>query len=160
MKCCILKSIWAGPLLGMFLLGMLTSTAEEHGAFCGVVAGSCVLLVLMASSRFCAETGSECSAGKCCETWFGWLGRIAFFWYAGIGASVCFTVGYFRSWLCHGRSSASRRKIDGLVVGIGTTCPVDGHTNVSGEPMECATNRGRGGESDEKERLVGDDVDE
>lgn len=147
----------------MFLLGMLTRTAEENGAFCGVVAGSCVLLVLMASSRFCAETGSECSAGKCCETWFGWLGRIAFFWYAGIGASVCFTVGYFRSWLYHGqdpRSFASRRKIDGLVVGIGTTCPVDGHAGVIGKSMERATKPGRGGGHDEKERLVGDDIDE
>lgn len=64
----------AGPLLGVFLLGMLTRTAEERGAFCGVVAGSCALLVLMASSRFCAETGSECLAG------LTWLGRIAFFW--------------------------------------------------------------------------------
>lgn len=138
----------------MFLLGMLTRTADEHGAICGVLSGSCVLLILMASSRLCAETESECLAGSCCETFLGWLGRIAFFWYAGIGASVCFIVGFFRSWLhCkHTQPSAvAPQRLDGLVFGFGTTRPVVG--NVGAIEHDLSTMPRQSGDS-EKERLV------
>ena len=183
----VVNGLCGGPLLGMFLLGMLTRTAEERGAFCGVVAGSLALLVVMAAGRLCTE--DECVAG-CCETWLGWLGRVAFFWCkltshlpmpviygwvqtdrllgtdAGIGASVCFLVGYCRSWLHHGGhpDAASQRKIEGLVYGFGTTRAVENADDgeQQGLPMRAAgggrRRTGGGGNVGEKQRLVGGDA--
>ena len=76
----IINGLVGGPLLGVFLLGMLTRTAEGVGALVGVVCGSLALLVVMASKRGC--TDGAC-VGGCCDTWLGSLGAVAFFFCEG-----------------------------------------------------------------------------
>ena len=83
----IINGLVGGPLLGVFLLGMLTRTAEGIGALVGVVCGSVALLVVMASKRGC--TDGAC-VGGCCDTWLGSLGAVAFFFCESHGPTCIF----------------------------------------------------------------------
>ena len=62
-------SFFYGSLLGVFMLGILTTTATSAGAFCGLIAGMAVVLIV-------AFTTS-----------------IAFLWHNLIGAAVVVAVG-------------------------------------------------------------------
>jgi Na+/proline symporter len=68
-----IASVAYGALLGIFLLGLLTRRATEHGAMVGMACGFAV------------------------ELWI-WLGtKVPWTWYVVIGTAVTFTIGYIAS---------------------------------------------------------------
>jgi solute:Na+ symporter, SSS family len=77
---------FAGGLLGLFLLGMLTRRANGHGAFTGAVVGTLVVL-MMTANDFPLPNMYE---------WFG-IGPIPFIWSTAVGLVVTLIVGYLVS---------------------------------------------------------------
>jgi SSS family solute:Na+ symporter len=77
---------FAGGLLGLFLLGMLTKRANGTGAFIGAIAGTLVVL-MMTENDFPLPRMNE------------WFGRepIPFIWSTGVGLVVTLIVGYLLS---------------------------------------------------------------
>ena len=77
---------FAGGLLGLFLLGMLTKRANGHGAFIGAITGTLVVLMV---------TENDFPLPRIYE----WLGRepIPFIWSTGVGLIVTVVVGYLIS---------------------------------------------------------------
>ncbi|CAN5870895.1 hypothetical protein BH23GEM9_BH23GEM9_28620 [soil metagenome] len=74
---------FAGGLLGLFLLGMLTKRANGHGAFIGAIVGTFVVLMMTANDfplpRLYERLG---------------MGPIPFIWSTGLGLVVTLIVGY------------------------------------------------------------------
>jgi solute:Na+ symporter, SSS family len=87
---------FAGGLLGLFLLGMLTKRANGHGAFVGAITGTLVVLMV---------TENDFPLPRLYE----WLGRepIPFIWSTAVGLAVTLLVGYLVSLPGH-RVSADR----------------------------------------------------
>jgi SSS family solute:Na+ symporter len=77
---------FAGGLLGLFLLGMLTKRANGHGAFTGAIVGTLVVLMV---------TENDFQLPRLYE-WFG-FGPIPFIWSTAIGLLVTLVVGYLVS---------------------------------------------------------------
>jgi SSS family solute:Na+ symporter len=77
---------FAGGLLGLFLLGMLTKRANGTGAFIGAIAGTFVVL-MMTENDFRLPHMYE---------WFG-MDPVPFIWSTGIGLIVTLVVGYLIS---------------------------------------------------------------
>ncbi|MBR9988650.1 MAG: sodium/solute symporter [Gemmatimonadetes bacterium] len=77
---------FAGGLLGLFLLGMLTKRANGTGAFIGAVAGTLVVLMM---------TDNDFPLPQMYE-WFG-VGPIPFIWSTALGLVVTLVVGYLIS---------------------------------------------------------------
>ncbi len=77
---------FAGGLLGLFLLGMLTKRANGHGAFAGAILGT--LVVLMVSEN-------DVPLPRLYE-WFGFA-PIPFIWSTAVGLVVTLVVGYLAS---------------------------------------------------------------
>ena len=81
---------FAGGLLGLFLLGMLTRRANGHGAFVGAIVGTLVVLMVTDNGfglpRLYALFGFE---------------PIPFIWSTAIGLAVTLIVGYLVSLLGH-----------------------------------------------------------
>jgi solute:Na+ symporter, SSS family len=77
---------FAGGLLGLFLLGMLTRRANGHGAFTGAITGTLVVLMLTANDIPLPNM-------------YEWLGRepIPFIWSTAVGLAVTLVVGYLVS---------------------------------------------------------------
>jgi SSS family solute:Na+ symporter len=77
---------FAGGLLGLFLLGMLTKRANGHGAFAGAIVGTLVALMMTENSFGVPEM-------------YGWFGiePIPFIWSTAIGLAVTMGVGYLIS---------------------------------------------------------------
>jgi len=76
-----IASVAYGALLGVFLLGVLTKRATEHGAMAGMACGFALNVYL-------------------------WLGtRLPFTWYVAVGSAATFAVGYAASKLMDGRST-------------------------------------------------------
>jgi SSS family solute:Na+ symporter len=77
---------FAGGLLGLFLLGMLTKRANGHGAFTGAIIGTLVVLMV---------TENDFPLPRIYE----WMGRdpVPFIWSTGIGLIVTVVVGYLTS---------------------------------------------------------------
>jgi SSS family solute:Na+ symporter len=77
---------FAGGLLGLFLLGMLTKRTNGHGAFIGAITGTLVVLMM---------TANDFPLPRIYE----WLGRepIPFIWSTGVGLIVTIVVGYLIS---------------------------------------------------------------
>jgi SSS family solute:Na+ symporter len=77
---------FAGGLLGLFLLGMLTKRANGHGAFTGAIIGTLVVLLV---------TENDFPLPRLYE----WIGRdpVPFIWSTGIGLIVTVVVGYLIS---------------------------------------------------------------
>ena len=77
---------FAGGLLGLFLLGMLTRRANGHGAFTGAVTGTLVVLMVTENDfplpRLYEILGS---------------GAIPFIWSTAVGLAVTLVVGYLAS---------------------------------------------------------------
>jgi solute:Na+ symporter, SSS family len=77
---------FAGGLLGLFLLGMLTKRANGHGAFAGAVTGTLVVLMVTQNDiplpRLYAILGFE---------------PIPFIWSTAVGLAVTLLVGYLAS---------------------------------------------------------------
>ncbi len=81
---------FAGGLLGLFLLGMLTRRANGHGAFTGAVAGTLVVLMV---------TENDFGLPRLYDA-FGFA-PIPFIWSTAVGLAVTFAVGYLVSMLGH-----------------------------------------------------------
>jgi solute:Na+ symporter, SSS family len=77
---------FAGGLLGLFLLGMLTKRANGHGAFTGAIAGTLVVLMV---------TVNDFPLPRLYE-WFGFA-PIPFIWSTAVGLAVTLLVGYLVS---------------------------------------------------------------
>jgi len=77
---------FAGGLLGLFLLGMLTRRANGHGAFTGAIAGTLVVLMV-----------TENDFGL--PPLYAWLGfePVPFIWSTAVGLAVTMVVGYLIS---------------------------------------------------------------
>lgn len=81
---------FAGGLLGLFLLGMLTKRANGHGAFVGAIVGTLVVLMITQNAFGLPPL-------------YAWLGLepIPFIWSTAIGLGVTLVVGYAISLLGH-----------------------------------------------------------
>lgn len=79
---------FAGGLLGLFLLGMLTRRATGTGAFVGALVGTAVVLMM---------TQNDFPLPRLYE-WFG-MEAVPFIWSTAIGLGVTFVVGYGLSFL-------------------------------------------------------------
>jgi solute:Na+ symporter, SSS family len=77
---------FAGGLLGLFLLGMLTRRANGHGAFIGAITGTLVVLMV---------TENDFPLPRLFE-WFGFA-PIPFIWSTAVGLVVTLVVGYLVS---------------------------------------------------------------
>jgi solute:Na+ symporter, SSS family len=87
---------FAGGLLGLFLLGMLTKRANGHGAFTGAIVGTLIVLMV---------TENDIPLPRLYE-WFGFA-PIPFIWSTAVGLVVTLVVGYLIS--LFGRPSAPER---------------------------------------------------
>jgi SSS family solute:Na+ symporter len=74
---------FAGGLLGLFLLGMLTRRANGHGAFIGAIVGTLVVLMM---------TENDFPLPRLYD-WFGFV-PIPFIWSTAVGLVVTLVVGY------------------------------------------------------------------
>lgn len=81
---------FAGGLLGLFLLGMLTRRANGHGAFTGAIVGTLVVLMV---------TENDFGLPRLYD-WFGFE-PIPFIWSTAIGLVVTLVVGYVVSLFGH-----------------------------------------------------------
>ncbi|HSJ14097.1 MAG TPA: sodium/solute symporter [Longimicrobiales bacterium] len=77
---------FAGGLLGLFLLGMLTKRANGNGAFVGAIVGTLVVLMV---------TENDFRLPRLYE-WLG-IGAIPFIWSTAVGLVVTLIVGYLIS---------------------------------------------------------------
>ena len=77
---------FAGGLLGLFLLGMLTKRANGTGAFVGAIAGTLAVLMI---------TENDFRLPRMYD-WFG-IEPIPFIWSTGVGLLVTLVVGYILS---------------------------------------------------------------
>ncbi len=77
---------FAGGLLGLFLLGMVTRRANGHGAFTGAIVGTLVVLMV-----------TENDFGL--PPLYAWLGiePIPFIWSTAVGLAVTVVLGYLLS---------------------------------------------------------------
>jgi SSS family solute:Na+ symporter len=87
---------FAGPLLGLFLLGLLTRRATGSGALTGMAAAYGALLVIANA-----------------ETWFGRAAPLGGIWLAATGCAVTIAVGYAASLLM---PPPRRERLDGFTV--------------------------------------------
>jgi SSS family transporter len=98
----LINSFLGGPILGIFLLGMLTRRARGTSAICGAVAG----LVSV--------------------TLFQWKTEISFFYYAIVGTLVTFGTGWFIALLQPARDES---ELGGLVLGVDSPPDTDASTS-------------------------------
>ena len=77
---------FAGGLLGLFLLGMLTKRANGHGAFIGAIVGTLIVLMV---------TENDFGLPRLYE-WFGFA-PVPFIWSTAIGLFFTMTIGYLIS---------------------------------------------------------------
>jgi len=77
---------FAGGLLGLFLLGMLTKRSNGHGAFVGAIVGTLVVLMV---------TENDFPLPRLYE-WFG-FDAIPFIWSTAVGLGVTLLLGYLIS---------------------------------------------------------------
>ncbi|MBE7559471.1 sodium:proline symporter [bacterium] len=95
-----------GPMLGVFLLGMLT---KRRGSDAGnVIAVTCGLLAIFLFSGLAMEAVNWL-AGAPVLSWPAWLPRVAFTWYVMVGGLVTFVVGALFPTPAHVVESAERR---------------------------------------------------
>ncbi len=81
---------FAGGLLGLFLLGMLTRRANGHGAFAGAIVGTLVVLMV---------TENDFGLPRLYDL-FGFA-PIPFIWSTAVGLAITMVVGYLVSMLGH-----------------------------------------------------------
>lgn len=105
-----------GPLFGLFMLGMLTTRANQKGVIAGITLGFCISFwigfgqpkppppVLEFSTAECpVEKGFSMQQDvwmqRAENTDYFWLYRLSYMWYSAIGFLITFVCGYFISWL-------------------------------------------------------------
>ena len=94
-----IASLVYGPMLGAFLLGVLTKRANQTG----VMAGMAVTLAVMIFIKFNGPVLQWLGAKLHFQTgWIDWIAaqtNIAWTWYVLIGTAICTAVGYITSLL-------------------------------------------------------------
>jgi len=105
-----LMGLALGPLLGVNLLGMCTTTANWQGTLFGLWSGIAGALYVGASSIQC--TGGVCPAA----VWS--VGRVTFFWYGAMLCAFTFVVGYLASIFF---PPPSQKQLRGLCVWVSKT---------------------------------------
>lgn len=103
-----IASLVYGPMLGAFLLGVLTKRANQTG----VMVGMAVTLVIMVVIKFNVSVLPWLSMKFNAQpaAWMGWLAahtNIAWTWYVLIGTMLCCLVGYGTSILTGGSQTKS-----------------------------------------------------
>lgn len=105
-----------GPLLGFFMLGMLTTRANQKGAMVGLTIGFMISFWIgfgqpKPPSPVLGFSIDQCPVQKgfsrmqdilmqrAQQTDYFWLYRLSYMWYSAIGFVVTFACGYFVSWL-------------------------------------------------------------
>src|SRR6202165_5508090 len=93
-----IASLVYGPMLGAFLLGVLTKRANQTGVMGGMAAALVVMIFLKFNGA-----GLQWAAAKFQfqpTAWMGWLAthtNIAWTWYVLIGTIICSSIGYVTS---------------------------------------------------------------
>jgi SSS family solute:Na+ symporter len=87
---------FAGPLLGLFLLGFLSRRTNGGGAVAGMAIAYCVVLFLTNA-----------------ESWFGWKPPIGGIWLTAVGCGVTLLTGYAASLI---GSPPRQEQLSGLTV--------------------------------------------
>lgn len=105
------SAVIAGPVLGVFLLGMLTITANHIGTLFGLVTGITFTSYLLLAQPKAAPQILELSTNSCLvvnpleasfdgeEEDYFWLYNLSFVWYSLIGTLTTFVCGYLWSWI-------------------------------------------------------------
>eukprot|EP01052_Picozoa_sp_SAG31_P033170 SAG31_NODE_3715_length_3955_cov_10.723288_2_plen_313_part_00 len=101
----VTSSATGGPLLGLFLLGLLTTRATAKGAAIGVFFSSASMAVIMLNAAACGDRQCEPQTifgepppdVECCGWAAGALARVTIWWYPAIGAVLTFVVGFLCS---------------------------------------------------------------
>ena len=149
----VVNGLCGGPLLGMFMLGMLTTRADERGALIGITAGSLALCCVMLSQRLCpagdvslGPATSSCD-GLCCRyPILQQPGRLCLWWFASLGSVVTFVVG----WCCSDNLAKHQRwQRRGLVVGFGHPSEVSAAERLELTSSAAAAREGSSGTDDE-----------
>ena len=99
------------PLLGLFLLGMLTERVNHHAALLGVVAGVLTMLYYGLTQLICPPGGGDSKAADlpsiCAQPLFSWwLTRLESWWSGVLGTGTTMLVGGLSSW-CFGAPASS-----------------------------------------------------
>jgi hypothetical protein len=123
-----INSLFGGPLLGMFLLGMLSSSANAQSALIGTAVSFAFMLVVVVSAGVCSavdkpatEDGTATDDATTddrggCPPVFVALGSLSYLWYATVGAAIVLAVGQGHSYM----QAASRVGTDGRDRGAST----------------------------------------
>lgn len=105
-----------GPLFGLFMLGMLTTRANQKGALIGLTLGFIFSFWIGFGQPKPPPPVLEFSTDSCPvdkgfsrvhdilmrtaqDTDYFWLYRLSYMWYSAIGFLVTFVCGYFASWI-------------------------------------------------------------
>lgn len=100
-----------GPMLGVFLLGMLTrSRGSDHGNMLGVTCG--LLTVLFASGLGVDAINAIVGEGTVAMP--SWMPRIQFTWYVLVGAAVTFLIGALFRTPDGVLTTAARKRAEGI----------------------------------------------
>ena len=106
----LLVSLFAGPLLGVYLLGLFTRRATAPAALGALAAGTAVSLWLVLGHY---------TAGTSALGWASpWKEPLGIFWPLPLGVAATFVVGYLLSHFVGRRKN--RTELTGLVTGLGT----------------------------------------
>lgn len=105
------SGVIAGPVLGVFLLGMLTISANHIGTLFGLVSGITFTSYLVLAQPKAPLSILELSTDSCLvvdpleaafdgeEEDYFWLYSLSFMWYSLIGTLTTFIFGYLWSWI-------------------------------------------------------------
>uniref|UniRef100_T1GHZ2 Sodium-dependent multivitamin transporter n=1 Tax=Megaselia scalaris TaxID=36166 RepID=T1GHZ2_MEGSC len=116
------SGVVAGPILGVFLLGMLTMNANHIGTLFGLVIGLCfasfmafaqpkaTLPILELSTESCINFEPQEYFVESEEEYF-WFYNVSFMWYSVIGFLATFICGYFLSWILYWCRLQSNEKL-------------------------------------------------
>lgn len=103
----LILGVCAGPLLGMFLLGMLSERSNRQGALIGVCVGAAVMIYYGTTQLICPPGAGDSAAKalpKICDSvaFSWWLTRIESWWSGVLGVTTTVVVGATAS-LCFPR---------------------------------------------------------
>lgn len=116
------SGVVAGPILGVFLLGMLTMNANHIGTLFGLVIGlgfasfmafaqpKAPLPILELSTESCIDFEPQEYFAESEEKYF-WFYNVSFMWYSVIGFLATFICGYFLSWILYWCRLQSNEKL-------------------------------------------------
>jgi SSS family transporter len=102
---------FAGVLLGVFLLGIVTLRANAEGTLIGAATGFLLTISLPLAPRIVAWLAARGALSAESWSWAEWLGQVSDFYYGGLATAATFTVGYLGSLLF---APPTRPQLEGL----------------------------------------------